>query len=61
MADAQPIPRDELEAYRHLYLTARSLVELAEPVGDETIINTDNLDDLGAALTDIYRITQNPV
>ncbi|MBU0969351.1 MAG: hypothetical protein KKC20_01830 [Proteobacteria bacterium] len=50
------ITEEQARAYQILYMTARTLLELAEPAGDETLINTDNLDDLEAACHEVYRV-----
>ncbi len=60
MNDSIFITKEQVRAYQILYGTARTLVELAEPAGDETLINTDNLDDLEAACQEVYRVKDLP-
>ncbi len=56
MPEPVTIPREVLGGYKNLYMTARSLLELAEPTSeDEALVNTDNLEDLKAAHLEVYR------
>ncbi|HCY87855.1 MAG TPA: hypothetical protein DHV36_22155 [Desulfobacteraceae bacterium] len=56
MTRAVTITEAQARAYSILYQTARTLLELSEPAGDETLVNTDNIDDLSAACTEVYRL-----
>ncbi len=54
------IQKQTLDAYENLYLTTRAFLDLIEFVGDdETIVNTDNLDDLNSAYQGVFRIKNN--
>jgi len=56
MPEPVKIPLKVLEAYQHLFITTRTFLELAEPVSeDESMVNTDNLEDLNAAYLEVYR------